>query len=59
MTNLQAALGLAQLERIEQFIQEKEIGNLYHYLLQNISGIDLMPRSTNYAKNIYWVVGLI
>ena len=60
MTNLQAALGVAQLEQIDTFIKRKrEIGALYHDLLQNIPGITLMPKSTNCAENIYWVVGLI
>ena len=60
MTNLQAALGVAQLEQIDTFIKRKrEIGTFYHDLLQNISGIALMPKSTNYAENIYWVVGLV
>ena len=31
MTNLQAALGLAQLEQLEKFVQRKRhIGNLYN-----------------------------
>ena len=35
MTNIQAALGVAQLERIEEFIQKKRnMGNLYNELFE-------------------------
>jgi perosamine synthetase len=60
MTNLQAALGLAQLERLDEFISRKrQMGKLYTELLQNISGLELPLTSTSYADNIYWVYGLI
>ena len=60
MTNLQAALGVAQLEQIEQFIKRKrEIGFIYNNLLENIENIGLMPKSVSYADNIYWIYGVI
>ncbi|WP_117168490.1 LegC family aminotransferase [Paraliobacillus sediminis] len=44
MTNLQAALGLAQLEQLEAFIKTKT-ENYQHYKheLENIPGLDLLP----------------
>jgi perosamine synthetase len=60
MTNLQAALGLAQLERLDEFIDKKrKIGHLYNKLLSNIEGLQLPVVKTDYADNIYWVFGLI
>nr|WP_315155924.1 DegT/DnrJ/EryC1/StrS family aminotransferase [uncultured Flavobacterium sp.] len=60
MTNLQAALGVAQLEKMDYHIQRKrEIGKLYHQYLQNIKGFQLPLEHTDYAENIYWVFGLL
>lgn len=60
MTNLQAAVGLAQFERIEEFIiKKRQIGKLYQERLNGISSIQLPLASTEYANNIYWVFGLI
>ena len=60
MTNLQAALGVAQLEKIEQHIvRKREIGALYNHYLNGTPGIELMPVQTDYADNIYWVYAII
>ncbi len=61
MTNLQAALGVAQLEKIDSHIRRKrEIGDLYNELLLPIKDkIQLPLPKTNYAENIYWIYGLI
>jgi perosamine synthetase len=60
MTNLQAALGVAQLERIEQHIEKKRlVGNLYNEGLKNLQGFQLPCNNTSYAENIYWVYGLV
>lgn len=60
MTNMQAALGLAQLESIEQhIIRKREIGRLYNKELQAIRGIQLPKEKTEYAENIYWVYGMV
>lgn len=60
MTNLQAALGVAQVERIEKFIVKKrEIGALYNRALSSLTNIELPVVETSYAKNIYWVFGLV
>ncbi len=60
MTNLQAALGLAQLEKIdEHIVKKREIGLTYQTELHNINGFQLPLASTDYADNIYWVYGLV
>ena len=60
MTNLQAALGLAQLEKIEMHIEKKRmIGRMYQEKLSGIDGFQLPLPSTDYAENIYWVFGLV
>ena len=60
MTNMQAALGVAQLENIEAIVKRKrEIGKRYNENLQGIKNLDLPLESTKYAENIYWVYGLI
>jgi perosamine synthetase len=60
MTNIQAALGLAQLERFDEFIERKRrMGGLYTSLLSDLKGVQLPLARTDYADNIYWVYGLV
>ncbi len=60
MTNLQAALGVAQLERLDEFVRKKkQIGTWYNELLKDIPNIQLPLTSTVYAENIYWVYGIL
>jgi perosamine synthetase len=60
MTNLQAAMGVAQLERLAEFVDRKRaMGQRYTKLLADIPGIQLPLAQTNYAKNIYWVYGIV
>ena len=60
MTNLQAALGLAQLSRFKDFlVRKRHIGSLYHSLLKDEDLIELPILNTNYAENIYWVFGIV
>jgi len=55
MTSLQAAVGLAQLERIEDFIKiHRENARLYNSLLKKVNGINLPPEEP-WAKNVYWM----
>lgn len=59
-TNLQAAVGLAQLERLEEFIKRKRaMGSYYTEQLQGIEGLILPIEKTDYADNIYWVYGVV
>ena len=60
MTNLQAALGLAQLERLDEFIARKRaMGAAYTERLSGSPGLQLPLPATEYADNIYWVYGLV
>ena len=60
MSNLQAAVGLAQLENIKKLIKlKRKFGNLYFHILKKISGIDIQSYKTKYSQNIYWVIGLV
>ena len=59
MTNMQAALGVAQLERIDQIVEKKRwIGSVYNELLQDADMINLPIKATNYCANIYWVYAI-
>ncbi|MGE5172406.1 MAG: DegT/DnrJ/EryC1/StrS family aminotransferase [Betaproteobacteria bacterium] len=60
MTNMQAALGLAQLEQLDEFVKKKRrMGALYTERLRDIRGIQLPKQTTDYAENIYWVYGIV
>jgi perosamine synthetase len=60
MTNLQAALGLAQLEQLDKFAEKKrEMAKKYTRLLADVDSVQLPLRRTEYAENIYWVYGIV
>ncbi|MCK6541066.1 DegT/DnrJ/EryC1/StrS family aminotransferase [bacterium] len=60
MTNLQAAIGVAQLERLDDFlIKKRRIGAIYNELLSEIDCIQLPIKGCDYASNIYWVYGIV
>jgi perosamine synthetase len=60
MTNLQAAVGLAQLERLDEFVKRKRhIFARYSQLLADVDDIQLPLAATDYATNINWVYGVI
>ncbi len=55
MTNLQGAVALAQLERIEELLEKrKKIEELYDEKLKNIKGITLMPK-----RNVLWMYDIL
>ena len=59
MTNIQAAIGLGQLENIEKLIQMRiNNANLYNKLLKNVKGV-ILPPSKDWAKNVYWMYGVL
>src|SRR3989442_4969319 len=59
MTNLQAAVGCAQLERIDEFI-ERRIQNArwYNSILSGVKGI-VTPPETSWAKNVHWMYSIL
>lgn len=59
-TNLQAAVGLAQLERLDEFIiRKRKMGKYYTEALKDVKGLRLPIEKTSYAENIYWVFGIV
>jgi perosamine synthetase len=59
MTNLQAAVGLAQLEQLEGFVAARRQHALeYNCRLHGIPGIRT-PQEAPYAKNVYWMYGIM
>ena len=60
MTNMQAALGVAQLENLDEFIDKKrKIGQMYNELFDGFENIQLPLARTDYADNIYWVYSIV
>jgi perosamine synthetase len=60
MTNLQAAVGLAQLERLDEFVARKRHSFArFMELLGGIEGLELPVASTGFADNINWVFGVV
>jgi len=60
MSNLQAAVGVAQLERLPETLEKKrEIGRIYHQHLEGCESFTLPLTQTAYCENIYWVFGII
>lgn len=61
MTNLQAALGVAQLEKLDHFVARKRaMGKRYTELFSDLQEyVELPLEKTEYAKNIYWVYGMV
>lgn len=59
LTNLQAALGLAQLERMEEIVARKRwIGKEYDLRLKGIKGLEL-PAEEPWARSVYWMYGAV
>ena len=59
-TNIQAALGLNQLKRINKIIKKKyHIGNYYYKYFKDLKNVILQPNKLSYSKNIYWVFGIV
>jgi len=60
LTNIQAAIGLAQLEQLNEHIKLKRIiGERYNQELKNVEGIQLPKAQNETAENIYWVYAMV
>jgi len=59
LTNIQAAIGLGQLERIEELVRRKRwMGAAYMERLHDVRGLQL-PVEEPWAKNVYWMYGVV
>ena len=59
-TNLQAAIGLAQLEKIIYFIKKKrKIGETYNHKLIDSKYFFKPKKLFGRSKNIYWIYGIV
>jgi perosamine synthetase len=59
LTNLQAALGLAQIERMDEIVARKRrIGQAYTERLSEMPGIELQVQQP-WARSVYWMYGLV
>jgi perosamine synthetase len=59
MTNIQAAIGLAQLEKIKWHIERRrEVVSWYYERLRGISGL-ILPVEKEWAKNVYWMFSVV
>lgn len=60
MSNIQAAVGVAQLEKIEEHVSsKKELGRIYTELFKDEDKVYLPIISTEGGNNIYWVFGMV
>lgn len=59
MTNVQAAIGLAQCERFRHKVDRKlEIARRYRDLLDGVAGLE-QPVELPSCRNVYWMYGLV
>ena len=59
MTNMQAAVGLAQLEKIDEILERKiAIADEYNRLLRKNPFVILPPKK-DYAKSVYWMYSIL
>ncbi|HYR42232.1 MAG TPA: DegT/DnrJ/EryC1/StrS family aminotransferase [Terriglobia bacterium] len=59
LTNMQAALGVAQIERMDEIVRKKRwIGQEYTARLRDIKRIEL-PVEESWARSVYWMYGIV
>jgi perosamine synthetase len=56
MTNIQAAIGLAQMERIDKALSFRaELANWYNQALANFADEIVLPKQLSGAKHVFWM----
>lgn len=59
ITNLQCAIGCAQLERIDEIIKQKrQMASWYNNELKSVKGL-VLPVEMDWATNVYWQYGIV
>lgn len=60
MSALQAAVGLAQLERIEELVSiRRNNAHLYNSLLSELEDKVILPPEAAWARNVYWMYSIL
>jgi perosamine synthetase len=59
VTNLQAAIGLAQIERVDEALEKKRwMGGAYTERLASVAGL-AVPIEESWARHVYWMYGVV
>jgi len=59
LTNLQAAIGVAQVENVEKLVEaRRNMGVRYNKELEGTKGL-ILPIEKEYCKNVYWMYGVV
>ena len=59
LTNLQAAVGVGQIERVDETVARKrEVAAPYTERLRDLDGLQL-PVQEPWARNVYWMYGVV
>jgi perosamine synthetase len=59
LTNMQAALGLAQVDRMDEIVARKRrMGQAYTERLSEVAGLELQVQQP-WARSVYWMFGLV
>ncbi|MBI4287988.1 MAG: DegT/DnrJ/EryC1/StrS family aminotransferase [Chloroflexi bacterium] len=59
MTNIQAAIGVAQLQRLDEFIEQKRrLVGWYNSRLGEVSGVTCPPQMP-WARSVYWIYSVL
>jgi perosamine synthetase len=59
MTNIQAAIGLAQLERVDEAIRQRDlIASWYGHALSDLSDKIVLPARACWAKQVFWMYNI-
>jgi perosamine synthetase len=60
MTNIQAAIGLAQLEKIDQALFERErLAGWYNTALAPLGNKIILPQQASWAKQVFWMYTIL
>src|SRR5436853_743577 len=61
MTSLQGAMGLAQMEKIDEMVQWRiDHAHQYNDMLRKLSGREItLPPEKKWAKNVYWMYSIL
>jgi perosamine synthetase len=60
ITNMQAAVGVAQLKRLDFLINKKlEMGAIYNEIFKSKSKNIVVPPQMEWAKNVYWYYSIL